>query len=74
MKKLRLVSHMAYRLLELSDKYEDEFESCMEGSSLEAKLLRLHPTVTEKQNCSLTNEEGAFQLSLSCQNCCMPES
>lgn len=32
MKRLRLISHMAYLLLELSDKYEDEFESCMKGA------------------------------------------
>lgn len=41
MKRLRLVSHMAYLLLELSDKYEDEFESRVEEAS-RPNFLRLH--------------------------------
>lgn len=32
MKRLRLISHMAYLLMELSDKHGDEFESCIDGA------------------------------------------
>lgn len=62
MKRLQLISHMAYLRLELSDKnMGDEFESCMEGALRQNFRDRI--AVTENHNSSLRIGEGAFQLS-----------